>query len=154
MLKSDVFCVLLLQDPANKLSKSDWILCFNYHCSFDPPGPMSAGMSCKVGVTFKPMVRMIQIMKDINKIKQTYRGGGKSQQILHSCFLGLLDKWRSWRRSHLLIPYWLLFDPVKMFNKEMCGKSSSHLVFGWGNSVPGYRNENGMWVGEEAYHFF
>ncbi|XP_048374425.1 cilia- and flagella-associated protein 74 isoform X2 [Sphaerodactylus townsendi] len=23
---------------------------------FDPPGPMSAGMSCKVGVTFKPMI--------------------------------------------------------------------------------------------------
>ena len=25
-------------------------------CSFDPPGPMSAGMSCEVLVTFKPMV--------------------------------------------------------------------------------------------------
>lgn len=25
-------------------------------CSFDPPGPLSAGMSCEVLVTFKPMV--------------------------------------------------------------------------------------------------
>lgn len=28
----------------------------NYLHSFDPPGKMSAGMSCEVVVTFKPMV--------------------------------------------------------------------------------------------------
>lgn len=35
------------------------ILSLNCLSSFEPPGQMSAGMSCDVGVTFKPMVRMI-----------------------------------------------------------------------------------------------
>ncbi|ELV14161.1 hypothetical protein TREES_T100021106 [Tupaia chinensis] len=110
------------------------------HIEFDPPGPMSAGMSCEVLVTFKPMLSLDQELIDFGSyvvgetasrtITLTNAGGlGTRFRCLPASELCELDD--SW--SILKVSSLLTYEEKSIYEKIITGLSEQQFE---GDSSP------------------
>ncbi|TKC42926.1 hypothetical protein EI555_019455, partial [Monodon monoceros] len=86
----------LVSLPAKAALSRSWLLhehraltsCLHCACSFDPPGPMPAGMSCEVLVTFKPTVNK-DLEGNVSFLAQTGRFSVPLKCSAKKCSLSL-----------------------------------------------------------------